>query len=196
MIWPRRAPIAFRSPSSRRRSVMIAEKRTLTMAPVLTNMTHHQGENPVQQGRRAPDGWKSSVDPPATTLRPGKLARHREADLLLRGAGCELDKHAGQLVGLQRRLGAAYPQHRLAQPGQCIETHEDTVLMGADSGSAEPSVDGDAARRRPAVPRPRASRCAPTMTSPLRNGRLSFSSSHGWTVISRAGSKPIRSTVS
>ena len=67
--WPRRAPIAFRSPSSLRRSVTMAENSTLTISAVLANISTIRARMPSSS---AASPWRmpDSVVSPATTFTP------------------------------------------------------------------------------------------------------------------------------
>ncbi len=73
-MWPRSAPIALSRPSSRRRSAMIAENSTLTIAAVLTNMMAISTRTPSMRAER-PCRIEVSIDSPPITLTPGKFAR-------------------------------------------------------------------------------------------------------------------------
>ena len=67
--WPRRAPIAFRSPSSPRRSVTMAENSTLTISAVLANISTIRARMPSSSAAR-PWRMPDRVVSPATTLTP------------------------------------------------------------------------------------------------------------------------------
>ena len=142
MICPRRAPIALSSPSSRRRSVMMAENSTPTISAVLMNMTSRSASTPLEQRRQAvADGGEHGFA--GDDLDGGEIRQDCEANLLRGGAGRKLDQHAGQLVGLQRRLLSADLLHGLAQIVQRRERDEKPSLVSADRGFSELSVDDE-----------------------------------------------------
>ena len=141
MIWRRRAPIARSRPSSRLRSVMIAENSTLSINAVLANMIAIRASMPFTN---ASNPWRidASIDSPATTLTPVKFARTAKRTCCEVAPGASCSSAPDSLPGASGACGPANSLHREAHLGQRLECHEQGALVGAHACLSEPAVDG------------------------------------------------------
>ena len=139
--WPRRAPIAFRSPSSAAPLGDDGGEQHAHHQRGAGEHQHHQGEDAVEQ-RRQPLADARQRGVAGHDLHALHVRQDGEARLQRRGAGRQLGQEAASPCRAPARRAWCRGRRSLSlERLERGEGHEHAALVGADAGAAEPAVD-------------------------------------------------------